>query len=104
MAFIVAPVGDLVPAELRVVRKGRRVVCGGIHISDIPQYPYWLHCEERQIASVANQNCHDTLNILSIAPETQVGTQTVRHPLEAANEAREDLRSGRLQNAAVLIP
>ncbi|MBA1156270.1 zinc-dependent alcohol dehydrogenase family protein [Microvirga mediterraneensis] len=103
-AIIFAPVGDLVPVALWAVRKGGRVVCGGIHMSDIPRFPYRLLWEERQILSVANLTRQDALNFLAIIPEAHVKTQTVRYPLEAANEALEDLRSGRLQGAAVLIP
>lgn len=103
-AIIFAPVGDLVPLALRVVRKGGRVVCGGIHMSDIPQFPYRLLWEERQIVSVANLTRQDATDFLSIAPKAGVRTQTVRYPLEAANEALGDLRSGRLQGAAVLVP
>lgn len=103
-AIIFAPVGDLVPLALRAVRKGGRVVCGGIHMSDIPQFPYRLLWEERQIVSVANLTRQDAVDFLSIAPKAQIRTQTVRYPLEAANEALADLRSGHLQGAAVLIP
>lgn len=103
-AIIFAPVGELVPLALRAVRKGGRVVCGGIHMSDIPQFPYRLLWEERQIVSVANLTRQDAIDFLSIVPEANIRTQTVRYPLEAANEALDDLRSGRLQGAAVLIP
>ncbi|WP_262027858.1 zinc-dependent alcohol dehydrogenase family protein [Microvirga sp. Mcv34] len=103
-AIIFAPVGDLVPVALRVVRKGGRVVCGGIHMSDIPQFPYRLLWGERQILSVANLTRQDALDFLSIVPKARIRTQTTCYPLEAANEALNDLRSGRLQGAAVLIP
>ena len=103
-AIIFAPVGELVPIALRAVRKGGRVVCGGIHMSDIPQFPYRLLWEERQIVSVANLTRQDALDFLSIVPKARIRTQTVRYPLEAANEALDDLRSGRLQGAAVLVP
>lgn len=103
-AIIFAPVGALVPAALRAVRKGGRVVCGGIHMSDIPQFPYRLLWEERQILSVANLTRQDARDFLSFAPKAQIRTHTVRYPLEAANEALADLRSGRLQGAAVLVP
>ena len=92
------------PLALGAVRKGGRVVCGGIHMSDIPQFPYRLLWEERQIVSVANLTRQDALDFLAIAPKARIRTQTVRYPLEAANEALHDLRSGRLQGAAVLIP
>ena len=103
-AIIFAPVGELVPIALQTVRKGGRVVCGGIHMSDIPQFPYRLLWEERQILSVANLTRQDAHNFLSIAPKAQVRTQTVHYPLEAANDALADLRAGRLQGAAVLVP
>ena len=96
--------GELVPLALGSVRKGGRVVCGGIHMSDIPQFPYRLLWEERQIVSVANLTRQDALDFLAIVPKARIKTQTVRYPLEAANEALHDLRSGRLQGAAVLIP
>ena len=103
-AIIFAPVGELVPVALSAVRKGGRVVCGGIHMSDIPQFPYRLLWEERQIVSVANLTRQDALDFLAIVPKARIRTQTVRYPLEAANEALDDLRSGRLQGAAVLVP
>lgn len=103
-ALIFAPVGDLVPLALRAVRKGGRVVCGGIHMSDIPQFPYRLLWEERQIVSVANLTRQDAADFLPIASKAKVRTRTVRFPLEAANQALDDLRLGRLQGAAVLIP
>jgi len=103
-AIIFAPVGQLVPVALRAVRKGARVVCGGIHMSDIPQFPYRLLWEERQLVSVANLTRRDALDFLAIAPKAGVRAQTLRYPLEAANEALDDLRSGRLQGAAVLVP
>src|SRR5918995_2818197 len=103
-AIIFAPVGELVPIALQTVRKGGRVVCGGIHMSDIPQFPYRLLWEERQVVSVANLTRQDAVDFLAIAPKAQVRTQTVRYPLEAANDALADLRAGRLQGAAVLVP
>jgi propanol-preferring alcohol dehydrogenase len=103
-AIIFAPVGDLVPVALAAVRKGGRVVCGGIHMSDIPRFPYRLLWEERQVVSVANLTRQDALDFLAVVPEARITTQTVRYPLEAANEALDDLRSGRLQGAAVLVP
>ena len=103
-AIIFAPVGDLVPLALQAVRKGGRVVCGGIHMSDIPQFPYRLLWEERQIVSVANLTRQDAIDFLSIAPKARVRTETVTYPLAAANKALNNLRSGRLQGAAVLIP
>ncbi|MGO4525715.1 zinc-dependent alcohol dehydrogenase family protein [Microvirga sp. 2MCAF35] len=103
-AIIFAPVGELVPVALRAVRKGGRVVCGGIHMSDIPQFPYRLLWEERQILSVANLTRQDAQDFLAVVPKAHIRTQTVPYPLTAANEALDDLRSGRLQGAAVLIP
>jgi alcohol dehydrogenase, propanol-preferring len=103
-AIIFAPVGALVPAALRAVKKGGRVVCGGIHMSDIPQFPYHILWEERQILSVANLTRQDAHEFLDIAPRAGVTTQVSRYPLAHANEALADLREGRLQGAAVLIP
>jgi propanol-preferring alcohol dehydrogenase len=103
-AIIFAPIGDLVPLALQAVDKGGRVVCGGIHMSDIPQFPYRLLWEERQILSVANLTRQDAHDFLAIAPKARVRTETVTYPLEAANEALADLRGGRLRGAAVLVP
>ena len=103
-AIIFAPVGALVPAALRAVKKGGRVVCGGIYMSDIPSFPYHILWEERQILSVANLTRQDAHEFLDIAPRAGVTTQVSRYPLAHANEALADLREGRLQGAAVLIP
>jgi propanol-preferring alcohol dehydrogenase len=103
-AIIFAPVGALVPAALRAVRKGGRVVCGGIHMSDIPSMPYRLLWEERQVVSVANLTRQDAVEFLAVAPRAGVRTTTTAYPLEKANEALADLRDGRLQGAAVLVP
>jgi propanol-preferring alcohol dehydrogenase len=103
-AIIFAPVGALVPAALRAVRKGGRVVCGGIHMSDIPRFPYSLLWEERQIISVANLTRADATQFLALAPRASIKTHVVRYPLDQANHALADLREGRLQGAAVLIP
>ena len=103
-AILFAPVGALVPAALRVVRKGGRVVCGGIHMSDIPQFPYSLLWEERQILSVANLTRQDAVEFLEIAPRADVRTTTHVYPLRRANDALADLRAGRFQGAAVLVP
>ncbi|MCB8839896.1 zinc-dependent alcohol dehydrogenase family protein [Aurantimonas sp. VKM B-3413] len=103
-AIIFAPVGPLVPAALKAVRKGGRVVCGGIHMSDIPQFPYSLLWEERSIVSVANLTRQDATEFLTLAPEAGVKTTTTVYPLAAANEALADLRAGRFQGAAVLVP
>ncbi len=102
--IIFAPVGALVPAALAAVKKGGRVVCGGIHMSDIPRFPYRLLWEEREIVSVANLTRADAHEFLDIAPRAGVKTQTVRYPLARANDALADLREGRLQGAAVLVP
>ena len=103
-AIIFAPVGALVPFALKAVRKGGRVVCGGIHMSDIPRFPYALLWEERHVMSVANLTRADAREFLAIAPQAGVKTQVRRYPLAAANEALADLREGRLQGAAVLVP
>ena len=103
-AILFAPVGALVPAALRAVRKGGRVVCGGIHMSDIPQFPYRLLWEERQVLSVANLTRQDAVEFLRLAPQARVRTTTTVYPLHRANEALADLRAGRFQGAAVLVP
>lgn len=103
-AIIFAPVGALVPAALRAVRKGGRVVCGGIHMSDIPSFPYSLLWEERHIMSVANLTRDDARTFLAVAPQAGIRTAITRYPLDQANEALADLRAGRLQGAAVLVP
>ena len=103
-AIIFAPVGALVPAALAAVKKGGRVVCGGIHMSDIPSFPYRLLWEERHIVSVANLTRADAREFLGVVPQAGVKTQVTRYPLEQANEALADLRAGRLEGAAVLVP
>jgi propanol-preferring alcohol dehydrogenase len=103
-AIIFAPVGALVPAALAAVKKGGRVVCGGIHMSDIPRFPYRLLWEERELVSVANLTRADAREFLAIAPQAGVKTATVPYPLARANEALADLREGQLQGAAVLVP
>ncbi len=103
-AIIFAPVGALVPAALRAVKKGGRVVCGGIHMSDIPSFPYRLLWEERQVVSVANLTRADAREFLAIAPQARIRTEATRYPLADANAALADLREGRLQGAAVLVP
>ena len=92
------------PRALAAVRKGGRVVCGGIHMSDIPGFPYRALWEERQILSVANLTREDAVEFLAVAPKAGVCTTTTVYPLERANEALADLRSGRIQGAAVLVP
>jgi propanol-preferring alcohol dehydrogenase len=103
-AIIFAPVGALVPKALRAVRKGGRVVCGGIHMSDIPQFSYDLLWGERELVSVANLTRQDAVEFLAIASEAGVRTTTTPYRLEDANEALDDLRHGRFQGAAVLVP
>ena len=103
-AIIFAPVGALVPAALKAVKKGGRVVCGGIHMSDIPSFPYSLLWEEREVMSVANLTRQDAHEFLEIAPKAGVHAEVTRYSLDRANEALSDLRDGRLQGAAVLIP
>lgn len=103
-AILFAPVGALVPAALRAVRKAGRVVCGGIHMSDIPAFPYRLLWEERHVLSVANLTRADAVEFLAVAAKSGVRTTTTVYPLERANDALNDLREGRLQGAAVLVP
>jgi len=103
-AILFAPAGALVPTALKAVRKGGRVVCGGIHMSDIPSFPYDILWGERSVASVANLTRADGVEFLGIAQKADVKTTTTRYPLERANEALDDLRSGRLEGAAVLVP
>ena len=100
--IIFAPVGALVPRALAAVRKGGVVVCGGIHMSDIPSFPYSLLWGERVLRSVANLTRQDALEFLELAPRVPVRTHTVSYPLEQANQALADLREGRLSGAAVL--
>jgi propanol-preferring alcohol dehydrogenase len=103
-AIIFAPVGPLVPAALRAVRKGGVVVCGGIHMSDIPAFPYAILWGERRLVSVANLTRADGERFLRLAAEAGVTTEVVTYPLEQANAALADLRAGRLTGAAVLLP
>jgi len=103
-ALIFAPVGPLVPAALAATRKGGTVVCGGIHMSDIPVFPYRILWEERVLRSVANLTRRDAEEFLALAPEAGVRTETVIYPLDRTNAALVDLRSGALQGAAVLVP
>lgn len=101
-ALIFAPVGALVPAALRAVGKGGTVVCGGIHMSDIPAFPYRLLWEERVLRSVANLTRQDGLELLAAAARHRIRTETTVYPLTEANRALDDLRAGRLTGAAVL--
>jgi alcohol dehydrogenase, propanol-preferring len=102
-AIIFAPVGDLIPQALRAVGKGGIVVCGGIHMSDIPSFPYEILWEERSICSVANLTRSDGEEFMTLAPKVPVRTEVHTFPLEEANEALDHLRSGRIQGAAVLV-
>jgi propanol-preferring alcohol dehydrogenase len=103
-ALIFAPVGSLVPAALAATKKGGVVVCGGIHMSDIPSFRYRILWEERVVRSVANLTRRDAEEFLALAPAAGVRTETVIYPLDQANNALGDLRSGALQGAAVLVP
>jgi propanol-preferring alcohol dehydrogenase len=103
-AILFAPVGSLVPLALRAVARGGTVVCGGIHMSDIPSFPYELLWQERTVCSVANLTRRDGEEFLAIAARVPVRTETVTFPLAQANEALACLREGRLQGAAVLVP
>jgi propanol-preferring alcohol dehydrogenase len=103
-ALIFAPAGELVPAALRAVAKGGSVVCGGIHMSDIPSFPYELLWGERVLRSTANLTRADGQEFLALAPRVPVRTEVERHPLERAGEALQRLREGRVRGAAVLVP
>lgn len=103
-AIIFAPVGALVPIALKAVKKGGRVVCGGIHMSNIPSFPYRLLWEERQVMSVANLTRLDAREFLDIAPRAHVRCEVTHYSLARANEALSDLRDGRVQGAAVIVP
>jgi propanol-preferring alcohol dehydrogenase len=103
-AIVFAPVGLLIPAALRAVSKGGIVVAGGIHMSDIPSFPYAILWGERIVRSVANLTREDAVEFLALAPKVPVQTEIVTFPLAEANEALDRLRSGRLRGAAVLIP
>jgi propanol-preferring alcohol dehydrogenase len=103
-AIIFAPAGELVPQALRAVRKGGRVVCAGIHMSDIPSFPYEILWGEREICSVANLTRRDGEEFLPLAAKIPVATTVHVYALEQANEALDDLRHGRFSGAAVLVP
>lgn len=102
-AIIFAPVGALVPAALRAVRKGGTVICGGIHMSDIPAFPYDILWGERTVKSVANLTRQDAVDFLTLAPTVPVKTHTEPFPLADANTALDRLRAGHLSGAAVLV-
>ncbi|MDZ7772365.1 MAG: zinc-dependent alcohol dehydrogenase family protein [Balneolaceae bacterium] len=101
-AIIFAPVGPLVPQTLRSVKKGGRVICAGIHMSDIPSFPYRLLWEERSIQSVANLTTRDGEEFMKLAPEIPIKSRVTSYPLKQANEALEDLREGNFEGSAVL--
>jgi propanol-preferring alcohol dehydrogenase len=103
-AIIFAPDGALVPAALRAVRPGGTVVCGGIHMSDIPSFPYDILWGERTVRSVANLTRSDGREFLELAPRVPVHTTVTQYPLEDANRALDDLRAGRFRGAAVIVP
>ncbi len=103
-ALIFAPVGELIPVALQSVRKGGTVVCGGIHMSDIPTFPYELLWGERVLRSVANLTRSDAQEFMLLAETAPIQTHISSYPLRAANSALEDLRAGKLNGAAVLIP
>jgi propanol-preferring alcohol dehydrogenase len=103
-ALLFAPVGALVPLALQAVRPGGAVICGGIHMSDIPSFPYALLWGERQLRSVANLTRRDARELVALAPKVPLRTTVTRFALEDANDSLEALRSGRLTGAAVLVP
>jgi propanol-preferring alcohol dehydrogenase len=103
-AIIYAPIGALVPLALRAVRKGGRVICAGIHMSDIPSFPYNILWEERQLLSVANLTRNDGIEFFKVAAQASIKTHTTAFPLREANEVLSKLRSGQITGAAVLQP
>ena len=103
-AIIFAPVGGLVPLALKALARGGTVVCAGIHMSDIPSFPYELLWEERSLRSVANLTRRDGQEMLAIAPQADVRTHVTTYPLERAGNALEDLRAGAFTGAAVILP
>jgi propanol-preferring alcohol dehydrogenase len=103
-AILFAPAGELVPRALRALRKGGIVVCGGIHMSDIPSFPYRLLWEERSLCSIANLTRRDGDEFFAIAPRVPVRTSVETFPLEQANEALSRLRAGQIRGAAALLP
>ena len=103
-AILFAPAGELVPAALRAVRRGGTVVCGGIHMSDIPSFPYAYLWGERSIRSVANLTRRDGAEFMRVAAQAPIRARVTEYPLERANDALSDLRAGRVSGAAVLRP
>lgn len=104
VAIIFAPAGELVPQALRVVRKGGSVICGGMHMTDIPSFPYRLLWGERRLLSIANLTRRDGRDFLRVADAFKLGVHTTKYALKDANDALADLRAGRVNGAAVLIP
>jgi propanol-preferring alcohol dehydrogenase len=102
-AIIFAPVGELVPTALAALAKGGTVVCAGIHMSDIPSFPYELLWEERRVVSVANLTRRDGEEFLGLAPQVPVDTKVETYELERATEALERLRAGQVRGSAVLV-
>ncbi len=100
--IIFAPVGKLVPQALKAIKKGGRIVCAGIHMSDIPNFPYKDLWEERSIESVANLTRQDGVDFMKLAPKIPVKSNVNTYPLEEANEALNDLREGNVEGSAVL--
>ena len=103
-AILFAPVGELVPVALGAVRKGGRVVCGGIHMSDIPSFPYARLWGERELCSVANLTRRDAREFMQEVARAPLEVVATSYPLARANEALDDLRAGRVNGAAVLVP
>jgi propanol-preferring alcohol dehydrogenase len=103
-AILFAPAGETVPAALAAVKPGGTVVCGGIHMSDIPSFPYALLWQERVLRSIANLTRSDAVEFLDVAARHKIRTETVPYALERANEAISDLRGGVFTGAAVIIP
>jgi len=103
-AIIFAPVGPLVPAALRALDRGGTVVCAGIHMSDVPAFPYEILWEERSVRSVANLTRQDGIDFLALAPRVPVRTTVTEYALDAANTALDDVRRGRIEGSAVIIP
>jgi propanol-preferring alcohol dehydrogenase len=102
-AIVFAPAGELIPSALRAISKGGTVVCGGIHMTDIPSFPYELLWGERTIRSVANLTRRDGREFLALAPQIPIRTEVTPYGLSDADRALSDLRSGRLRGAAVLV-
>jgi len=103
-SIIFAPVGELVPLALRATAPGGTVVCGGIHMSDIPSFPYELLWQERTVRSVANLTRRDAVEMLELAPRVPIRTTVTTYPLEHAQQALEDLRAGAFEGSAVIVP